>query len=42
VVIAAVFFGGVTDYWLWVSLSLLMMALYLNNSGVPAKMQPAE
>ena len=33
VIIAAVFFGGVQDKWLWVSLALLMMALYLNNTG---------
>jgi drug/metabolite transporter (DMT)-like permease len=33
VIIAAVFFGGVQDVWLWVSLVLLMAALYLNNTG---------
>ncbi len=33
VIIAAVFFGGVQDIWLWVSLALLMVALYLNNTG---------
>jgi drug/metabolite transporter (DMT)-like permease len=33
VIIAAVFFGGVQDVWLWVSLGLLMVALYLNNTG---------
>jgi drug/metabolite transporter (DMT)-like permease len=33
VIIAAVFFGGVQDVWLWVSLALLMVALYLNNTG---------
>ncbi len=33
VIIAAVFFGGVQDGWLWLSLGLLMVALYLNNSG---------
>jgi drug/metabolite transporter (DMT)-like permease len=33
VIIAALFFGGTTDDWLWVSLALLMVALYLNNSG---------
>jgi drug/metabolite transporter (DMT)-like permease len=32
VIIAAVFFGGVQDVWLWVSLALLMVALYLNNT----------
>lgn len=41
VIIAAVFFGGVTDYWLWVSLALLMMALYLNNSGSASKLKIA-
>ena len=41
VVIAAVFFGGVTDTWLWVSLALLMMALYLNNSGSAAELAAA-
>ena len=39
VVIAAVFFGGATDYWLWVSLALLMVALYLNNTGAARKPQ---
>ena len=33
VVIAAVIFGGTQDLWLWVSLALLMVALYLNNTG---------
>jgi drug/metabolite transporter (DMT)-like permease len=33
VMIAALFFGGVADHWLWVSLALLMVALYLNNTG---------
>jgi drug/metabolite transporter (DMT)-like permease len=33
VIIAAVFFGGVQDKWLWVSLALLMVALYLNNTA---------
>jgi drug/metabolite transporter (DMT)-like permease len=33
VIIAAIFFGGVADIWLWVSLALLMVALYLNNTG---------
>jgi drug/metabolite transporter (DMT)-like permease len=32
VVIAAVFFGGAADLWLWVSLGLLMVALWFNNS----------
>jgi drug/metabolite transporter (DMT)-like permease len=33
VLVAAVFFGGASDQWLWVSLALLMVALYLNNTG---------
>ena len=33
VAIAALFFGGASDLWLWASLSLLMVALWLNNSG---------
>jgi drug/metabolite transporter (DMT)-like permease len=33
VLIAMFFFGGAGDHWLWVSLALLMAALYLNNSG---------
>jgi drug/metabolite transporter (DMT)-like permease len=33
VIIAAIFFGGVQDVWLWVSLAFLMVALYLNNTG---------
>jgi drug/metabolite transporter (DMT)-like permease len=33
VVIAAVIFGGTQDVWLWISLALLMVALYLNNTG---------
>jgi drug/metabolite transporter (DMT)-like permease len=33
VVIAGIFFGGVQDIWLWISLMLLMVALYLNNTG---------
>jgi drug/metabolite transporter (DMT)-like permease len=41
VILAAVFFGGATDYWLWISLALLMAALYLNNSGRAAQPQPA-
>ena len=32
VVIAIAFFGG-ADLWLFVSLAVLMAALYLNNSG---------
>ncbi len=36
VIIAAVFFGGGQDQWLWVSLAFLMVALWLNNSGKAA------
>lgn len=44
VVIAMVLFGGAGDTWLWLSLALLMAALYLNNSGkaaMPAATQPS-
>ncbi len=40
VIIAAVFFGGVQDKWLWVSLALLMVALYLNNTGRVVRPEP--
>lgn len=33
VIFAVMFFGGATDLWLWLSLAILMFALYLNNSG---------
>jgi len=33
VIIGALFFGGGTDMWLWVSLAVLMAALYFNNTG---------
>ncbi len=33
VIIGAVFFGGGTDFWLWVSLAVLMLALYFNNTS---------
>jgi hypothetical protein len=33
VLLAAIFFGGGADKWLWVSLAILMVALYLNNTG---------
>ena len=33
VVFAAIFYGGGGDVWLWVSLAILMLALWLNNSG---------
>jgi drug/metabolite transporter (DMT)-like permease len=43
VLLAMFFFGGGSDHWLWVSLALLMVALYLNNSGTirPAAIQPS-
>jgi drug/metabolite transporter (DMT)-like permease len=42
VIIAAMFFGGGSDIWLWVSLALLMLALWLNNSGRGRTVPPAE
>ena len=36
VIFGVIFFGGVGDIWLWASLAVLMLALYLNNSGKPA------
>lgn len=41
VIISALFFGGGTDLWLWVSLAILMAAVYLNNSGEVSKPQSA-
>ena len=41
VVMSAIFFGGGTDLWLWISLAILMVAIYLNNSGEAAKPQIA-
>ncbi len=41
VIIAAVFFGGGTDVWLWVSLAILMVAIYLNNSGSASRLKIA-
>ncbi|MDE2444929.1 MAG: EamA family transporter [Alphaproteobacteria bacterium] len=32
VIIGALFFGGGTDIWLWVSLAVLMVALWFNNT----------
>ena len=32
VLIGALFFGGGTDIWLWLSLAVLMIALYFNNT----------
>jgi drug/metabolite transporter (DMT)-like permease len=40
VIISSLLFGGAADAWLWASLVLLMMALYLNNSG--RSVPPAE
>jgi drug/metabolite transporter (DMT)-like permease len=37
VIFAAIFFGGGSDVWLWVSLVILMLALWLNNSGSPIR-----
>lgn len=33
VIFAAIFFGGASDVWLWLSLAILMLALWLNNTG---------
>jgi drug/metabolite transporter (DMT)-like permease len=41
VVMSVLFFGGGTDIWLWVSLAILMGAVYLNNSGEAATLQSA-
>jgi drug/metabolite transporter (DMT)-like permease len=37
VVFAILFYGGGADLWLWVSLAILMMALWLNNTGTSLK-----
>lgn len=37
VIFAMVFFGGASDIWLWASLAILMVALYLNNTGTAAR-----
>jgi drug/metabolite transporter (DMT)-like permease len=37
VIFAMVFFGGASDIWLWLSLAILMVALYLNNTGTAAR-----
>ena len=37
VIFAMIFFGGATDLWLWLSLAILMLALWLNNSGPAAR-----
>ena len=36
VIFAALFYGGGLDIWLWLSLAILMGAIYLNNSGQAA------
>jgi drug/metabolite transporter (DMT)-like permease len=41
VIIGAVFFGGGTDYWLWLSLVVLMVALYFNNTEHSDEAVPA-
>ncbi len=41
VIIGALFFGGGTDGWLWLSLAILMLALYLNNTGGKTEASPA-
>lgn len=37
VIFAMIFFGGASDAWLWLSLAILMVALWLNNSGPAAR-----
>jgi drug/metabolite transporter (DMT)-like permease len=41
VIFAALFFGGSQDIWLWVSMIILMAALYFNNSVPSAKLKSA-
>ena len=41
VIIGALFFGGVTDYWLWLSLAILMVALWFNNTEHKEMISPA-
>lgn len=41
VMIGALFFGGGTDYWLWLSLAVLMVALYFNNTEHSNEAVPA-
>jgi drug/metabolite transporter (DMT)-like permease len=41
VIMSVLFFGGGTDIWLWISLAILMVAIYLNNSGEAATPQSA-
>lgn len=37
VVFGVLFFGGAADLWLWLALAILMLGLYLNNSGAPIR-----
>ena len=37
VIFGILFYGGGTDMWLWVALALIMLALWLNNSGPQLK-----
>lgn len=37
VIMSVLFFGGGTDVWLWISLAILMVAIYLNNTSGAAK-----
>ncbi len=37
VIFAVMFFGGSNDVWIWIALSILMIALWLNNSGQAAR-----
>ena len=41
VIIGALFFGGGTDYWLWLSLAILMVALWFNNTDHKEVISPA-
>jgi drug/metabolite transporter (DMT)-like permease len=41
VIIGALFFGGGTDIWLWVSLVILMVALWFNNTEHKEIISPA-
>jgi drug/metabolite transporter (DMT)-like permease len=41
VIIGVLFFGGGTDYWLWLSLAVLMIALYFNNTEHSDEAVPA-
>lgn len=41
VLFGVVFYGGSSDIWLWLSLGLVMVALWLNNSGKGARLRSA-